>query len=188
VISDGRANVVPIFVFDAPAQTSLVSCPELSPRAYLKSVQRNTSANPLLAGPVELIRERGFVGWTRTAFVAPGEGFSLSFGPDDAVRLVRSPYASMEIREIDRWKVVTHEIYLFVSNLSGDPKTIEVTERIPVSEIEQVKVVLDRTRSTPAKSFDDNGFYMIEVEVPANGQVSAYLRFQVETAPGVQGE
>ncbi|MFO0660689.1 MAG: mucoidy inhibitor MuiA family protein [Polyangiaceae bacterium] len=186
VKGDGQANLVPLFVFETSAAVSLVAAPELSPRVYLKSVQTNSSSNAMLPGPVELIRANGFVGWTRTDFVAPGEAFSLSFGPDDAIRLVRSPQAKTEIREVDRWRVVTHEVFLFLSNLSGEPKTIEITERIPVSEIEQVKVVVNRTKSTPVESYDENGFNLLRLTLPPNGQTSGYLCYSIETAPGVQ--
>ncbi|WP_163998911.1 DUF4139 domain-containing protein [Pyxidicoccus caerfyrddinensis] len=71
VPSDGRPNVVPLFTFEDAARSERVYFPDLEPKAFLRAVARNTSPNPVLAGPVELLRDNGSVGWTQTLFVAP---------------------------------------------------------------------------------------------------------------------
>jgi uncharacterized protein (TIGR02231 family) len=178
--------VIPLFSFEDDAEAALVTFPELEPKVFLRAVARNTSPSPLLAGPVELLQDNGFVGWTQTLFVAPQERFELSFGPDDALRVRREEKKSSKQHHVSKWNENTTHITLYLSNLSGDARTVLVTERIPVSEIEHVKVELDTEKTTGSPELDDHGFCKWKVEVPANGHLVLHLRFKVSLAPGVQ--
>ncbi len=184
--ADGRPNVIPLFTFEDEAQAELVSFPELEPKAFLRAVTRNTSTSPVLAGPVELLQENGFVGWTQTLFVAPQEKFELSFGPDDAIRVQREERKQSEVNMVSKWTELTTHRVLYLSNLSGEARTVSVTERLPVSEIEHVKIELDREKTSGTPVLDANGFCTWKVEVPANGHTRVHLWFKASMAPGVQ--
>jgi uncharacterized protein (TIGR02231 family) len=186
VPSDGRPNVIPLFSFEDDAEAALVTFPEMEPKVFLRAISRNTSSGPLLAGPVELLQDNGFVGWTQTLFVAPQERFELSFGPDDSLRVQREEKKSTKQHPVTKWNETTTHITLYLSNLSGDARTVLVTERLPVSEIEHVKVELDEDKTTGSPVLDDNGFCKWKAEVPANGHLVLHLRFKVSLAPGVQ--
>lgn len=187
VPSDGRPNVVPLFTFEAKPKTKLVAFPELELRAFLKAVQKNESKFPVLAGPVELLLKNGFVGWTKVLFVAPGEEFALSFGPDEAVRVSRTDRQKNVESHVDKWKTTSTAVTLYLSNLSGEQKQLEVTERMPVSEIEQVKISLNAKKTSPAPKVDDHGFATWTVDLAPNAQSVVSFTFEVSTAPGVQG-
>ncbi len=184
--SDGRPNVIPLFTFEDGAEAALVTFPELEPKVFLRAVARNTSSSPMLAGPVELLQDNGFVGWTQTLLVAPQEKFELSFGPDDSLRVQREEKKSSKQHHVSKWTENTTNVTIYLSNLSGDARTVVVTERIPVSEIEHVKVELDTDKTTGSPVLDDNGFCTWKAEVPANGHLVLHLRFKVSLAPGVQ--
>ncbi|MDY7233227.1 mucoidy inhibitor MuiA family protein [Hyalangium rubrum] len=186
VPSDGRPNVIPLFTFEDGAEAALVTFPELEPKAFLRATSRNAASSPVLAGPVELLQENGFVGWTQTLFVAPKEKFELSFGPDDAVRIQREEKKSSKVHPVSKWTDATTHVTLYLSNLSGEARTVKVTERLPVSEIEHVKVELDRERTSDTPELDDNGFCTWNVELPGNGHLVLHLWFKVSLAPGVQ--
>jgi uncharacterized protein (TIGR02231 family) len=184
--SDGRPNVIPLFSFEDGAEAALVTFPELEQKVFLRAVGRNTSQSPVLAGPVELLQDNGFVGWTQTLFVAPKEKFELSFGPDDALRVRREEKKSSKQHPVSKWNESTTHVTIYLSNLSGEARSVVVTERIPVSEIEHVKVELDEDKSTGSPKLDDHGFCTWKAEVPANGHLVLQLRFKVSLAPGVQ--
>ncbi|HVG60951.1 MAG TPA: mucoidy inhibitor MuiA family protein [Hyalangium sp.] len=184
--SDGRPNVIPLFTFEEGAEAALVTFPELEPKVFLRAVARNTSPSPMLAGPVELLQDNGFVGWTQTLFVAPQEKFELSFGPDDSLRVQREEKKTSKQHHVSKWTENTTNVSIYLSNLSGDARSVVVTERIPVSEIEHVKVELDTDKTTGSPVLDDNGFCTWKAEVPANGHLVLHLRFKVSLAPGVQ--
>lgn len=184
--SDGRPNFVKLFTFESEAETSLVSMPELDPRVFLKSMQRNSSPSPVLAGPVELIRDSGSVGWTETLFIAPGERFELSFGPQGELRVNRYvEIVSDKIDPVDKWHKKVTRVDLFLSNLGEPPKSIEISERIPVSEIEQVKIALDEKHSTDGWKVDENGFTKRVAVLPGNERGSLSLWWEMATSPDV---
>ena len=184
--SDGRPNIIPLFTFEAEAESSLVAFPELDNKVFLRAVARNTSPHPVLAGPVELLQENGFVGWTQTLFVAPQEKFELSFGPEESIRIQREEKREGQLNPVSQWNEATARLTLYLSNLSGTARTVAVTERLPVSEIEHVKIELDREKTTGAPVLDENGFCTWKVELPANGHGRLFLAYKMSTAPGVQ--
>jgi len=187
VPSDGRPCIIPLFTFESPAETALVTFPELDTKAFVRSIQRNEAPHPILAGPVELLMKNGFVGWTQALFVAPKERFELSFGPDDAVRLLRKDKRTSETDHVDKWKRDSTSVTLFISNLAEDVKALEVTERIPVSEIEHVRIELRADDTTHNPKVDEHGMVRWKLELPAQGHLKVMLVYRVSTAPGVQG-
>lgn len=187
VPSDGRPTTVPLDAFEAPCEARLVVMPELEPRAFCETLLSNHSAHPILAGPVALVRDHGFVGWTETMFVAPNERFSLSFGPDDAVRVTRTAREATETDHVDGWRVTAHLVKLFLSNLGGDPKRLVVTERIAVSEVEQVRVTLLDEETSNGPTVDDDGFVKWTVDLEPHGRETRQLAWSIAVAPGVEG-
>ncbi|MCA9700953.1 MAG: mucoidy inhibitor MuiA family protein, partial [Myxococcales bacterium] len=81
VPGDGRPHRVPIFDFRSPAEVALVCVPERVPAVLLRSRHGNSAKAPLLAGPVDLVRNSGLVGRSSLLYVAPGERFELGWGP-----------------------------------------------------------------------------------------------------------
>jgi uncharacterized protein (TIGR02231 family) len=186
--SDGRLNVIPVFELETAADRQLICVPELEPRVFLKATLRNEARHPILAGPVELIRENGVVGWTKVLFVAPGEKLELSFGHDDALRIYRTTRGKSERDEVDQWTHNDTTVAVFLSNLEGEAKQIELVERIPVTEIEHVKVkILAEKCQPPPPLPDQDGFCRYRFEIPPNGHQTLQLRWRISTAPGVEG-
>ncbi|OGQ12299.1 MAG: hypothetical protein A2138_00070 [Deltaproteobacteria bacterium RBG_16_71_12] len=187
VPSDGRPSFVPIFTFESDAATSLVAMPELDGKAMFKSVQTHAGKHPVLAGPVELVRASGFVGTTRTLYVAPGERFALGFGPDADVRVQRTVDVTEEVDPIDQWRRKTHAVSIFLSNLGGEDKALEVSERMPVSEIEQVEITLVADKTSGAPEVNEHGIVTWKMTLPASSRMRLSLTYVVAFAPGVQG-
>ena len=185
--SDGRPNTVPLFSFSAAPTRKWVAYPELELRVFLTSVQKNEAKFPILAGPVELLLQNGFVGWTRVLFVAPGEEFRLSFGPDASLRLARAEKDRTQDATSTDWKTLSKTVWLYLSSLGDEPKTVELIERMPVSELEQVKVTLSTKRTTPRPKVDENGFATWVIELAPRAQTQVTFVYDLSTAPGLQG-
>lgn len=185
--SDGRPNTVPLFSFTATPRRKLVAYPELELRVFLTSVQKNEGKFPILAGPVELLLQNGFVGWTKVLFVAPGEEFRLSFGPDATLRLSRAEKERAQEATSTDWKTLTKTVWLYLSSLGEEAKTVELVERMPVSEIEQVKITLGAKRTSPKPKVDENGFATWVIELAPRAQAQVTFAYDLSTAPGVQG-
>ncbi len=188
VVSNGLLNVVPVFEFEVEAQRELLCMPELAQKTFDKSVQANTSPYPILAGPVELVRDSGVVGWTQVLYVAPGERFELSFGHDDGLRVYRTQKHESEVDAIDGWTHNDAWVTLYLSNLAGEEKALEVVERVPVSEIEHVQVKIDDQACKPRPpKVDERGFCRWQVTLPPHGRETLCLAFRLSTAPEVEG-
>ena len=140
----------------------------------------NAGASPILAGPVDLIARSGPIGRTSVLFVAPGERFDLGFGPDPAVRVRRrSDRVEVEPGVLSRHLKTEHTVTLQLSNLGTEPRTFAVRERIPVSELEQVKVKFDRQATSPDAEPDENGFISWPVTLSGGGHETRKLRYSI---------
>jgi len=185
--SDGRPYRVPLFAFDSPAEVEYVLMPELSRQVILKSIQTNSSQFPILAGPVDLVRSTEFVGKTSVMFIAPGEKFALGWGPDGAMRIQRTEEEKREQDRLTKWNRMTISRKLFLSNIGAEEREIKITERVPVSELEQVKVKAIAEKTTDEVQPDDRGFCTWNCTLEPYSQSQISLIFQVEAAPEVRG-
>lgn len=188
VADNGRLHRHRVMSFQTKAETSLQCTPELIQAVLRRSMQRNTSPMPILAGPVELVREGGLIGRTATTYVAPEESFELSWGPESALRVHRNE----EVRPGDAGfmssqRVSIIERTLRLSNLSPDEHTFELRERILVSEIEKVKVTVDAKQTSPGYSVDGDGIVTFRMRLPARGRAKVKLVFEVRAASDVYG-
>ncbi len=156
VPSDGQPYRVRIGAFTAKAEAAYVAMPEKAAAAILRTRQTNGGGEPLLAGPVDLVRDGGLCGRTSTLFVAPGERFLLGWGAEPSVRLHRTHRQKREESGLlGSWSSTIHRVAVRLSNLGSSSRTIAVTERIPVAEVEQVQVQLSGPEAW--KLEDDDG-------------------------------
>jgi uncharacterized protein (TIGR02231 family) len=186
--SDGRPWRVALFSFETPASTEWMLVPELAPSAVLKGTQTNTSNFPLLAGPVDLLRDSGYVGRTSILFIAPGEQFGLSWGPDSEVRVHREHEKLEEDKPlISNWLAREHRIASRLSNLGAVEKRIKITERVPISEVEKVEIAFDAKNTTEQKTPDVNGFVNWSVTLAPFGHAAVNMRYTVKRHKDVMG-
>jgi uncharacterized protein (TIGR02231 family) len=184
--TDGRPYRVPIFSFESPATTALVCAPELERAVILRSRQHNAATHPLLAGPVDLIRNSGLVGRTSLLFIAPGERFELGFGPDSSLRVHRKlEDLEHERRMMSSWTRKPRRVTVKLSNLSPTAKTIEVKERIAISEVEKVEVEL--TEASHGVKADADGFVTWEATLPGFGREALELTWVLVVHDDVVG-
>lgn len=202
--ADGLPHRVPVGGFTAPTQLSLVAAPLKSPWVHIRARIVNAGQVPLLAGPVDLIMASGYVGRAEVGFVAAGEKFYLGFGPEAELRVHRT-----ETRERDEagllggWNVQTVRVAVRLSNLGTEKRELEVTERIPISEVEQVEVHIaspdayllgaddqpggEEITQVTARALDERGLVTWAVELPALGRRAITLEYKVRSQRGVSG-
>jgi len=124
----GRLNAQPTLLVKA--------APGLDETAYLQAHFVDSEDAPLLAGEVALHRNGAFVGQSRLAFVAPGDGLDLGFGADDKIKIKRAPVNRKENEPtwFNQSKIETREFKTNVKNLHDFPVKIQVIDQLPVSE------------------------------------------------------
>lgn len=186
--SDGRPHRVPLSSFTAPCETELVSLPELDTAVLLKSSQHNAAQKPILAGPVDLIRDSGLCGKTSVLFIGPNERFALGWGPEAEIRVQRDTEQKGEDSGmLSSWVELEHKVEVRLSNLGRRARRVHVRERIPVSEIEKVKIEPLPDKTTGGRGPDEDGFVDWEVELDAHGTTDIVLSYRVKKHGDVVG-
>lgn len=188
VPSDGRPYRVPLMAFTSPTALEYVLCAELAEAVILKTTHVNRSQQPILAGPVDLVRGGGYVGRTSVLYIAPNENFAIGWGPDGAVRVQRTVTQAKEERGmLSGWVSQINTVELRLSNLGAQERQIQVTERVPVSEIDKVKIEVDAAVTTGRARPDANGLIRWKVDLPGFGRVPLSLGYIVRKHGDVVG-
>ncbi|HEX3761059.1 MAG TPA: mucoidy inhibitor MuiA family protein [Kofleriaceae bacterium] len=200
VVADGAPHRVPVGGFTSAARIDRVAIPLRSPWVHIRARLVNTGAAPLLAGPVDLVRSSGYVGRAEIGFIAPNEKLHLGFGPEADVRVHRTETSDRDDAGLlGGWNVQTVRIAVRLSNLGSAPRAIVVTERIPISEVEQVEVkasppdayLLDgdgeQVTQVTARAIDDRGLVTWSVELPPLGRRAVTLEYRIRSQRGVAG-
>lgn len=177
VKSDGKPVRAGLASFDCAASGGYVCMPEKLPVALLRAELSNQGGRPILAGPVVLYRDGGYVGRSKVGFVAPGEKFKLSFGSLSGVRVHRTQAVKREETRLTGYQTYTIQVSLALSNLSDEKVVLELVERIPVSELEEVKVsLLDRS----VGKLDGDGMVTQSLTLSPRSSLTRELGFKVE--------
>ncbi|KFE71301.1 mucoidy inhibitor MuiA family protein [Hyalangium minutum] len=154
----GDGSEVRLRVARTPLQASFAwrTIPKLYPVVFRVARLTNTAPFPLLAGPVDVFRQTGFLGRQPLERVAQGAPFELTFGIEEGLRVERQV-----VEEVARdtglfgGKRRFRYAYRFeVANYRKTPEQLEVSEHIPVSELEDVKVELDAKKTTAGYALD----------------------------------
>jgi len=186
VPSDGRAHLFELDRFRAAAKLDSVCLPELVPAVILRSLLANASKLPLLAGPVTLIQNGGFVGRSLVPFVAPGESFHLGWGSEDEVQVVRrADHSESENVSFGRRTRARTWNRVFLSNTGSTPRTIQLSERIPVSELEEVKVRLVEKETTAGHRLDESGHLHWELTLQPGATRELCVAYDLESSKRV---
>lgn len=125
--------------------------------------------------------DQTFAGRGRVSFIAPGERFAIGFGADDGLRVRREVHEERDTAALTGTQKRRHEVELFLSNLSGARRVLEVQERIPVSEIEDLEIRGD----APGWNIDADGFARRTVEVAPGEHLKLELAWELRAGSNV---
>jgi uncharacterized protein (TIGR02231 family) len=182
--SDGRPFRVEVSRATLEAKIERVAFPEIAPVAHLRATTTLTQHGPLLAGPVRVARGRSLVGRAKIGFVGKGEPFEIGLGLDDGVRVRRERIeVERDTTAVIGTQKIKRKVCLFLSNLSHEPRRVLVTERLPVSEIEDVTITL----TDPGGFQHDvkDGFLRREVELGPDETAELTLGYEIRAAAKV---
>ena len=188
VRSDGRPTFLPLFDFHAEVGVELVAMPEVERGAIYRCRATNGAAGPILAGPVELMRDGGRVGRSTVLFVGSGEQFSLGFGRDPALRIHRrEDRTDHPPTAMSRWVRIDRQVVLKLSNLATDARRVALVERVPVSEVPDVEIEVDLAGTTERKAADKDGMVRWRLTLGAGERREVKLAYTVRHRKGVAG-
>ena len=182
IASDGRPMRVEIGRRTLTAEVDRVLYPELGGAAHLRATTTNTGG-PLLAGPVRVARGSSLVGRSKIGFVGAGEPFEIGFGADDGVRARRHVEEQRDTTAIIGTQKIRRKVDVFLSNLSGESKTLTVTERVPVSEIADVEITMGDSPDFPTK--DQDGFLRARVTLSPHETKRISFSYEIRAGSNV---
>jgi uncharacterized protein (TIGR02231 family) len=178
--SNGRPFRVEIGRTNVDADVARVLMATRSPAAHVRATATLVGSGPLLAGPVRLARGSSMVGRAKIDFVGKGEPFELGFGPDDGIRVRRMEDDERDTQALTGSQRIKRKVSLFLSNLSGSPRSVLVNERVPVSEIDEVEIQM--IDAGPFKLDAKDGFLRTTLEVAA--RATKMMSFSYEVRAG----
>lgn len=181
--SDGRPLRIEVGRLTVEATIDRVLFPELARVAHLRATATLTRGGPLLAGPVRIARGQSLVGRARLNFVGKGEPFEVGLGTDDAVRVRRSQTDQRETTPVTGTQKIKRVVKVFVSNLSGEARRVLVTERLPVSEIDDVEITL--TAAGGFRNEGDDGFLLRDVDLAPDATQTLEIAYELRASAKV---
>ena len=187
IAADGRMRRVAISNFEVAGEVDRICCSELTPLVHLRSRQANTGRHPILAGPVDIVRDSGYVGRSEIGFVATGEKFALGWGSEDGLRVRREQQEKRDTTMLTGKQIITRTVELYLSNLDDKPATFTLQERVPVSEIDKVKIAIDAKESKPAATPDAQGVVSWPIKLAPFGTQQVTLAYTITASSDVQG-
>ena len=141
-----------------PGTVHYRSAPKFMPFVFRVADVSNAAPFPLLPGPVDAFRRGQFLGRYGLERVAVGDRFLLTFGVEESMKVKRTVVAEVQRVEglFGGLRHHRYEYKLEVANYLGRPESLEITEQVPVSELDDVKVVVDpRTTGGYAHARED---------------------------------
>jgi uncharacterized protein (TIGR02231 family) len=181
--SDGAPHKTTIFNDDYPCNFDYVAMPRLVSFAYLQAnVKNNPSGATLLPGKANIFRNNVFIGTTSLENIAPGQEFKLNLGIDEGLKIERDLVERLvDKRLISNQRRITYSYRLIITNLLDKEVNLKVTEQLPASRNEQIKVRL--SRSNPQIQLGEMGILEWLLTLPPLEKREIYYQFNVEHPP-----
>ncbi len=181
--SDGAPHKTTIFQDDYPSNFDYVAVPRLVSFAYLQAnVKNSPNGATLLPGKANIFRDDVFVGTTELENIALGQEFKLNLGIDEGLKIERDLVErQVDKKLISNQRRITYGYRLTITNLLNQETQLKLTEQLPVSRSEQIKVRL--TRSNPQIQLSEMGILEWVLTLPPQEKREVYYQFTVEHPP-----
>ncbi|PYC79958.1 hypothetical protein C7C46_13465, partial [Streptomyces tateyamensis] len=146
--ADGVWHTVTLTELPVTLAAEYVCAPAVELAVFASLLLTNSSPHALLGGPLEVSADGAFQLSTALPTLAPGATRRIGLGVAESVRVSRrteSRESSTGLRSTTT--VVTERIHVELANRLPHPITVEVRERIPVSEERELRI--EELPSTP---------------------------------------
>ncbi len=145
VISDGQQYKLPIQTQTYDAEWLYVTAPAFSEKAYIRASMMQADGAFLLPGEAAIFLDGDFMANSYLDQVSPGEKFDVDLGVDARVKVVRKTLNRSEAVSVfpgfrGKTKTAEQSYLTTVENYTGQPIQIEVYERLPVAQREEITV------------------------------------------------
>lgn len=179
VRSDGKSVRVPIAMGEFPYRARIVAVPEVSLNAVRVAEVVNGGQSAILPGPAALFADGTFIGSGQLEFAAPGEAFSVFMGVQDRVKLERVlDKKTSALHRGGRRTEMKLSFVVTAENLSAEPLTLDLSERIPVAQSEDIEV--DDIETPRKVKPDSQGLLRWTETLPPKSKVSWRISYTLD--------
>lgn len=181
--SDGVPHQITVFTEDYPCHAEYIVIPRIVNLPYLQLTITNPLAGiTLLPGKANLFRDNTFIGTTELANITPGQDVQLILGIDEGVKIERNLVErQVDKKLIGNQRQTTYAYRLVVTNLHDHFANVTLTEQLPMSRTDYIKVRL--TRCEPQITVSEMGALTWVLTLPPHTQQELYYQFTVEHSP-----
>lgn len=177
VPSDALPHRVTLAAADANAAPRFRTVPREADEVYRETEIRNPFDAPLLAGPVEVFMDGALLTTSAIAAVDRGGSILLGLGIEDRLRVARNVRAQEKgAGLLGGSTAVEHEVAIDLTSALGQAVTVEVIDRVPVSDDKEVAIEAPGGKP-PGEAYDQaergmpiRGGRRWRVPVPAGGK------------------
>ena len=184
ILSNGQAYWIPVSENrSSKAKFALVTTPKLSPAVYQVIRFHNPATHPLPAGTLALNLDGQFLGQIKTQHYGTGEAIEFTLGIEETLGVQRTLKDGKDKKAglLENDQSLLRRFEIKVSNRSKKRRKIEVVDNIPVSEIEDVKVILNKKQSTKGYKLNTKtGFITWKITLKPKENKSLSLAYKVE--------
>ncbi|QJS99304.1 DUF4139 domain-containing protein [Streptomyces asoensis] len=139
--SDGTWHTVTVGEIPVGLRTEYLCVPSVEQTVYATLVLSNSTDQALLAGPVEVTAGDDFLLTTALPTLAPGGERRVGLGPAQGVRVTRRTNLHESTSGLrNSTTVLDHRVHVELANQLGEPVTVEVRERVPVTSDADIRI------------------------------------------------
>ena len=184
--SDNIPHKVTIFRDRFSVNLEYVAVPRLVSFTYLQATVTNPATGvTLLPGKANILREQTFVGTSRLENIAPAQNFTLNLGIDEGWKIDRNlVQRQVDKKLIGSYKRVTYAYRIAVNNLLTTEASLKLTEQLPVSKDERIRVRL--TQSEPKIKLGEMGVLEWTIALAGGEQQAIEYQFILEYPPEIE--
>ncbi|MBL7115471.1 MAG: mucoidy inhibitor MuiA family protein [Kiritimatiellae bacterium] len=169
---DGRLVKVPVAKAALEGATELWAVPDVRRHVYRRLATSNPFPVPLLPGNVMTYHRDSYVGMTRLGFVPVSGKFMVSTGTDPEIQVEK--HYSTDAKRSSSVFDQTYTKCVTVRNQKNRDVTVRLAYAVPVSEVEEARVTLYRSRFSVAPGEEDKkrGHLFWDLNVSAGSAAS----------------
>ena len=163
-----------------------MAVPRLVSFTYLQATVTNPATGvTLLPGKANILIEQTFVGTSRLENIAPAQNFTINLGIDEGWKIDRN----LVQRQVDKKLIgssrrVTYAYRIVVNNLLTTQASLKLTEQLPVSQDERIRVRL--TQSEPKIKLGEMGVLEWAIALAGGEQQAIEYQFTLEYPPEIE--
>ena len=190
VPSDGQPHRVSLLSAETTPVLRLLTVPRERPEVYREAELRNPCEAPLLAGPVDVYVEGSLLTTAAIEHIDRGGTLRVGMGVEERVRVARNVRAEEETTGLlGGSTMMTHTVSIELVSSLGQALSVEVQDRLPVSDDKSVTIEPIAARPEAASYTQSDrgapirGGMLWRLLLPAGGKAKIDYQYRV-TFPG----